>query len=66
MSKYLLQAYEKLLADLKRRLGEIDEDLQRCGRRYEELKREQEDVLQAVFELDAEIERLKTNQKGDA
>ena len=66
MSNHLLQTYEKLLADLKRRLREIDDDLCRCWRRYEELKREQRDVLQAVFELVAEIERLKTNQKGDA
>lgn len=65
MSNHLLQTYEKLLADLKRRLSEIDEDLRRCRRRYEELEREQEDVLHAIFELVAEIKKLKMSRKGD-
>lgn len=66
MSSHLLQTYEKLLADLKFRLGEIDEDLRRCRRRCEELEREQKDVLHAIFELVAEIKKLKMNRKGDA
>lgn len=64
MSNHLLQTYEKLLADLKFRLGEIDEDLRRCRRRYKELKREQKTLVQAIKDLDAEISKLK--RKGDA
>ena len=63
MSNHLLQTYEKLLADLKRRLGEIDEDLRRCRRRYDELLREQKTLVQAIKDLDAEISKLK--RKGD-
>lgn len=64
MSNHLLQTYEKLLADLKRRLGEIDEDLRRCQQRYDELLREQKTLVQAIKDLDAEISKLK--RKGDA
>lgn len=63
MSNHLLQTYEKLLADLKRRLREIDEDLRRYRRRCEELEREQKTLVQAIKDLDAEISKLK--RKGD-